>query len=88
MRIRRVPRKLNAERCYGCRKRLHHAGPKAWRAFGGSVAIRCLDCRLAFCPRCARKHFAPVQTKRAKVMSVIVDAAIKAMRHKCKEARP
>lgn len=82
-----LSRRLTADHCAGCRKRLHHPGPREWRALGSSVAIRCLDCRHAFCPACARKHFAPVRAGRAKLMNAFVNAALKAMDHKCSRAR-
>lgn len=77
--------RLTAEKCYRCRTRLTHSTVKDWRALGPKVAIRCLDCRLAFCPKCAKKHFAPVARAHDKLMGEIVKAATKAMRRKCKE---
>jgi len=79
-------RRLDAEHCASCRRKLYHPRAKDWRAFGPRVAIRCLDCRLAFCPRCAKKHFAPLDKARVKMMNAIVNVAIKAMRSKCREA--
>jgi len=78
-------RRLDAKRCAGCRRQLYHPSARDWRAFGPRTAIRCLDCRLAFCPRCAKKHFAPVAAVHAKVMNAVVNVAIKAMRSKCRE---
>jgi len=82
---RRRRRKPDATRCAHCYKPISHVGAKVWRATGQRVAIRCLDCRLAFCPRCARLHFAPVDVVRVKVMKAVVNAALKTMRQKCRE---
>jgi hypothetical protein len=69
-----------------CTMKLVHPTAKHWRATGSKVAIRCLDCRHAFCPRCAKKHFAPVMRAHDKIMDTIVRVAVKVMRRKCKEA--
>lgn len=77
--------KLTASRCAHCRKPIKHAGKEAWRARGGAVAIRCLDCRLAFCPRCAKRHFAPVMRAHDRLMDFVTAVAVKMMGTTCKE---
>jgi hypothetical protein len=72
--------KIDASVCASCTKKLHHAGPKVWRALGSRAAIRCLDCRMAFCPNCARKHFAPVQRTQDRLMRAVEIAAVEAIR--------
>ena len=71
VRVHLPARRLDASLCAGCQKKIHHPGPKDWLAIGAMIAIRCLDCRLAYCPRCAKRHFAPVRGGR--------------MNQKCKE---
>ncbi len=53
------------------------------------MAIRCLWCLHVFCPRCAKKHFAPitraqraVDAKLAKIAALAIDVVIKGWRHK------
>ena len=76
--------RATGEHCAHCKRKLRYVTKKVWRATGPNVAIRCLDCRLAFCPPCARHHFAPVIRAQEKLMTAVVKAAIKAMRIKCR----
>jgi hypothetical protein len=53
------------------------------------LAIRCLWCLHVFCPRCAKRHFAPiakaqhaVDAKLAKIAALAIDVVIKGWRHK------
>lgn len=55
----------------------------------GKIAIRCVWCLGTFCPRCAKKHFAPitraqhaVDAKLAKIAALAIDVVIKGWRHK------
>jgi hypothetical protein len=38
-------------------------------------AIRCLFCRQVFCPKCAKKHFAPVFRAQRTIEKVLARAA-------------
>jgi len=53
------------------------------------MAIRCLWCFGVYCPRCAKRHFAPiakaqhaVDAKLAKIAALALDVVIKGWRHK------
>jgi hypothetical protein len=75
-------------RCRDCRKRLAWEYPRArtrqWaqyrRRWAARIAIRCLDCRGTFCPRCARRHFAPIMRAQRTVDRVLEQLAGRALR--------
>ncbi len=73
----------------GARRKALAASRDAHRRQRGKLAIRCVWCLGTFCPRCAKKHFAPitraqraVDAKLAKIAALAIDVVIKGWRHK------
>jgi len=79
-------------RCRDCRKRLAWEYPRTRRLKSGRlvrafrrrlqtrIAIRCLDCHSTFCPKCARRHFAPIMRAQRTVDRVLEQLAGRALR--------